>query len=61
MITIFSLDAENEGVRVLRIDFHLSPLEVIRESVSVTKLGKGCVYMYMILAVRHWYKVYVSR
>ena len=53
MITIFNLDAENEGVRVLRTDFHFSPLEVIRESVSDTKLGKGCMYMYMSLAVRH--------
>jgi hypothetical protein len=41
MYTIFNLDAENEGVRVLLVDLHFSPSEVRRVFASDSKSGKG--------------------
>jgi hypothetical protein len=41
MHTIFNLDAENEGVRVLLVDLHFSPSEVRRVLASDSKSGKG--------------------
>ena len=39
--TIFNLDAENEGVRVLLMAFHFSPSELRRLLASASKSGKG--------------------
>ena len=44
LLTIFNLDAENEGVKAFLVDFHVSPLELNKSLPSKSTFGIGCMY-----------------
>ena len=41
ILTIFNLDAENEGVKAFLVDFHFSPVELNRSVPSKSTFGIG--------------------